>query len=47
LSDVENLRVGVTTFENFYNDEEMINMERKIEETEKKSLLNSYLPMTA
>lgn len=47
LSNIDNLRVGVTTFENFYSNEEMVNMERKIEDTERKSLLNSYLPMTA
>lgn len=44
---VENLRVGVTTYENFYSDAEMKEMERCIEETEKKSLNNTYLPMTA
>jgi hypothetical protein len=41
------MRVGVTTYENFYTEEEMRNMERHIEETEKKSLSNSFLPMTA
>ena len=47
MSNVENLRVGVTTYENFYTNEEMKNMERHIEETEKYSLANGYLPMTA
>lgn len=47
LNDVENLRVGVTTYENFYTHEELKNMERCIEDTEKKSLNNTYLPMTA
>jgi hypothetical protein len=37
----------VTTYENFYTHEEMKNMERMIEETEKKSLANAFLPMTA
>jgi hypothetical protein len=37
----------VTTYENFYTHEEMKNMERMIEETEKKSLVNAFLPMTA
>ena len=47
ITDVERLRVGVTTYENFYTHEEMKNMERMIEETEKKSIANAYLPMTA
>ena len=38
LSDTENLRVGVTTYENFYSDEEMKSMEKLIEETERKSI---------
>jgi hypothetical protein len=47
VTKVENLRVGVTTYENFYSDAEMKNMESCIEETEMKSLQNTYLPMTA
>ena len=47
LSQIENLRVGVTTYENFYSDQELKNMEAHIEETEKKSLNNTFLPMTA
>lgn len=47
LNNIENLRVGVTTYENFYSNKEMKNMESHIEETEKKSLANGYLPMTA
>jgi len=47
LSQIENLRVGVTTYENFYSHEELKNMESHIEETEKKSLSNSFMPMTA
>jgi hypothetical protein len=38
MKNVENLRVGVTTYENFYSNEEMKNMEIQIEETEQKSL---------
>lgn len=38
LSKIENLRVGVTTYENFYSHEEMKQMEQHIEETEQKSL---------
>lgn len=47
LTNFEDLRVGVTTYENFYSNEEMKNIEGCIEETEHKSLQNSYLPMTA
>jgi len=47
INDVERLRVGVTTYSNFYTNDEMKNMERRIEDTEKKSLANAYLPMTA
>ncbi len=38
LSDFENLRVGAHTFENFYTNEEMKEMEKYIEETEAKAL---------
>lgn len=34
LNNIENLRVGVTTYENFYKNEEMKEMEREIELTE-------------
>jgi hypothetical protein len=47
LSNIDNLRVGVTTYENFYSHEELKNMEKHIEDTEKKSLNNTFLPMTA
>lgn len=47
LSNIDNLRVGATTYENFYTHEEMLNMEKCIEDTEKRSLDNTYLPMTA
>ena len=38
LNNIENLRVGVTTYENFYSNEEMKEMEFRIEDTESKSL---------
>ena len=47
LNDIENLRVGVTTYENFYSNEDMKEMEGCIEDTEKRSLDNTFLPMTA
>jgi hypothetical protein len=34
ISDLESRRVGVTTYQNFYSNEEMKEMERHIEETE-------------
>lgn len=37
LSDVEKLRVGITTYENFYQNKEMKEMEDHIMETESKS----------
>lgn len=42
MNDVENLRVGVTSYENFYTNEELKNMEKHIEETEQKSLLSKF-----
>jgi hypothetical protein len=47
LNNPENLRVGVTTYENFYSDNDMRHMEKCIETTEKSSLDNMFLPMTA
>lgn len=41
LNDVEKIRVGVTTYENFYSHEEMKLMEQMIEDTEKKSLASN------
>jgi len=47
LTKQENLRVGVTTYSNFYSDAEIKEMERMIEHTEQLSLEERYLPMTA
>lgn len=47
VTNIENLRVGVTSYFNFYSNEELKNMEKCIEDTEKRSLENTYLPMTA
>lgn len=38
MTNIENMRVGITTYENFYSNEELKNMERHVEETEQKSL---------
>ena len=47
MKDINNLKVGVTSYENFYSPEEMDNMEKLIEETEEMSLRDEFLPMTA
>lgn len=47
LSNMENLRVGITTYENFYSDADLRHMESCIEETERCSSDNMFLPMTA
>lgn len=47
MKDINNLKVGVTCYENFYTHEEMNDMEKLIEETEQKSLRDEFLPMTA
>ena len=38
MSKMENLRVGVVTYENFFTNEEMCELEKLIEDTEAKSL---------
>lgn len=38
MNNIDNLRTGITCYENFYSHEEMKNMEFHIEETERKSL---------
>lgn len=43
IQSLEELRVGVTTYENFYTDKEMKEMEHMIEETEKKSLASKFM----
>lgn len=47
MSDLENLKVGVTCYENFFTNAEMNNMENQVEETEQKSIRDEFLPMTA
>lgn len=47
MTKIENLKVGVTCYENFYTHEEMNDMEKLIEQTEKQSLDDKFLPMTA
>lgn len=47
MKDINNLKVGVTCYENFFSHEEMDEMEHLIEETEQKSLRDEFLPMTA
>ena len=47
MKDIENLKVGITCYENFYTHEEMDEMEKLIMKTEKQSLEDGFLPMTA
>ena len=47
MKNVNNLRVGVTTYENFFTQAEMDDLEKNIEITEKKSLNDAFLPMTS
>jgi hypothetical protein len=44
---INNLKVGVTCYENFYSHKEMDEMEKLIEQTEEQSLRDEFLPMTA
>ena len=47
MKDINNLKVGVTCYENFYSHKEMDEMEKLIEQTEQSSLRDEFLPMTA
>ena len=47
MSLIENLKIGVTCYENFFSPEELNKIERNVEITEEKSMKDSYLPMTA
>ena len=47
MSQIENLKIGVTCYENFFTPDELNKIERNIEITEEKSLKDGFLPMTA
>lgn len=47
MTDIENLKIGVTCYENLFSSKELDEMEREVEKTEAKSLQDNYLPMTA
>lgn len=47
MSKIDNLKVGVTCYENFFTTKELDEMEKHVEQTEAKSLQDNYLPMTA
>ena len=47
MTDINNLKVGVTCYENFYTSKEMDEIEDLIEKTEERSCKDVYLPMTA
>ena len=47
MTQIQNLKVGVTCYENFYSPEEMDALEKNVMDTEKISLSDGFLPMTA
>lgn len=47
MTKIENLKVGVTCYENFYTHAEMDALENNVMDTEKISLSDGFLPMTA
>lgn len=47
MTDIENLKIGVTCYENFFSHKELQEIEKNVEITEEKSLKDTYLPMTA
>ena len=47
MTDICNLKIGVTSYENFFSSEELDDIENHVEETERRSLNDEYLPMTA
>lgn len=42
-----NYPVGITAYENFFSNEELLGMERNVDETEAKCENRAFLPMTA
>ena len=47
MSLIDNLKIGVTCYENFFTVDELNEIEKDIEITEKISLNDGFLPMTA
>lgn len=47
MKNIENLKIGITCYENFFTPQEMEDMEKLIMQTEKRSLNDGFLPMTA
>jgi len=47
MKNIENLKIGITCYENFYSAKEMDEMEKLIMDTEKRSIDDGFLPMTA
>lgn len=46
-TDLNDFRVGVVTYENFFTDAELKKAEKNVEKTEKLSLMDAFLPETA
>jgi hypothetical protein len=47
MKNIENLKIGVTCYENFWSNKELDKIEKMVEKTEKQSLNDGFLPMTA
>jgi len=47
MSKIDNLKIGITCYENFFSPKELDEIEKNIMITEEKSLKDGYLPMTA
>mgnify|MGYP000217426716 CR=1 FL=1 len=47
MKNVNNLKIGVTSYENFFSQNELDDIENQVELTERRSLNEEYLPMTA
>ena len=47
MKDPNNLKIGVTAYENFFTDKELNEIEQMVHKTEQNSLNDAFLPMTA
>ena len=47
MTDINNLKIGVTSYENFFSHDQLNDIEEHVLGTEERSLNDEYLPMTA
>ena len=47
MKDVNNLKIGLTAYDNFFTHKELDDIEKNVENTEAKSFDDHFLPMTA